>query len=76
MTFEIVPADANDAALYTRLTALKKQDPSLKVYISVGGWGLNDPGPYGWDPFRPRRVRGEAASLFHLPGFFLVHLRL
>lgn len=31
--------------MYKRLTELKRLDPELKVYIAVGGWTFNDPGP-------------------------------
>jgi GH18 family chitinase len=44
-SYEIVPAQAEDIALYSRLTALKKLDSALKVYIAIGGWTFNDPGP-------------------------------
>ena len=44
-TFQVVPAEAGDVVLYSRLTALKKRDPSLKVFIAIGGWAFNDPGP-------------------------------
>ena len=44
-TFEVKPASSSDTKLYTRLTDLKKQDPDLKVFIALGGWTFNDPGP-------------------------------
>lgn len=44
-TFEVVPADDGDIDLYSRLTALKKLDSSLKVFIAIGGWDFNNPGP-------------------------------
>ncbi|KAH7202902.1 uncharacterized protein BKA55DRAFT_600509 [Fusarium redolens] len=34
----------NDGNLYERLTALKKKDPDLKIYLAIGGWAFNDPG--------------------------------
>ncbi|KAJ4113114.1 hypothetical protein NW760_014241 [Fusarium oxysporum] len=34
----------NDDNLYQRLTALKKKDPDLKIYLAIGGWAFNDPG--------------------------------
>ncbi|KAK3937478.1 hypothetical protein QBC46DRAFT_319536 [Diplogelasinospora grovesii] len=43
-TFKVVPADAGDVDLYSRLTALKKQDSALKVFIAIGGWDFNNPG--------------------------------
>ena len=45
VTFQIVPASSRDPALYRRLTSLKRLDPGLKVYIAIGGWAFNDPGP-------------------------------
>lgn len=44
-SYKIVPAQAEDIALYSRLTALKKSDSALKVFIAIGGWTFNDPGP-------------------------------
>ncbi|KAH8665151.1 hypothetical protein BGZ60DRAFT_470789 [Tricladium varicosporioides] len=41
-TFQISPMDANSATLYSRFTALKKKKPSLKTWISIGGWSFND----------------------------------
>ncbi|KAJ6632582.1 glycoside hydrolase superfamily, partial [Mycena sp. CBHHK59/15] len=43
-TFAVVPASPSDPPLYTRVTNLKQVNPSLRVYISVGGWSFNDPG--------------------------------
>ncbi|EOD44207.1 putative class v protein [Neofusicoccum parvum UCRNP2] len=45
VTFEVRPASSGDAELYRRLTALKRKDPGLKVFIALGGWTFNDPGP-------------------------------
>ncbi|KAH8811227.1 hypothetical protein F5884DRAFT_749620 [Xylogone sp. PMI_703] len=42
-TFEVVPASATDVALYSRLTGLKRIYPFLQVWISIGGWSMNDP---------------------------------
>ncbi|OBT82397.1 hypothetical protein VE02_09581 [Pseudogymnoascus sp. 03VT05] len=44
-TFEIRPGSSYDIDLYKRVTALKRQDPDLKVFIAIGGWTFNDPGP-------------------------------
>ncbi|KAF5591845.1 class V chitinase [Fusarium pseudocircinatum] len=44
-TFQIVPASSKDPALYRELTRKKKIDPKLKVFIAIGGWAFNDPGP-------------------------------
>lgn len=42
-SFVITPTGPDQIDLYNRTTALKQQDPSLKVWISVGGWSMNDP---------------------------------
>lgn len=44
-SYKITPAQAEDVALYSRLTALKKSDSALKVFIAIGGWTFNDEGP-------------------------------
>lgn len=54
-SFSVVPADDRDKQLYSRLTALKRQDPNLKVFISIGGWAFNDPGA-------TRPIFGELAA--------------
>lgn len=46
-TFEVVPASNDDIGLYKRLTSLKDHQPGLKVFIAIGGWTFNDPGPTG-----------------------------
>jgi len=45
VTFEVVPASADDVDLYRQLTRLKKRDPALQVWIAIGGWAFNDDGP-------------------------------
>ncbi|KAK4143425.1 glycoside hydrolase superfamily [Dichotomopilus funicola] len=45
-TFHIEDMGPDTAALYDRVSALKSKDPDLKVWIAVGGWAMNDPGPY------------------------------
>lgn len=32
-------------ALYQRVSALKLNQPDLQVWLSIGGWSFNDPGP-------------------------------
>ncbi|KAM7213471.1 Glycoside hydrolase superfamily [Rhypophila decipiens] len=45
-TFAIEPMDPGTASRYKRVTAPKKQQPDLQVWIAIGGWAMNDPGPY------------------------------
>ncbi|KAH8894667.1 glycoside hydrolase [Thozetella sp. PMI_491] len=42
-TFTVVPSDPGDLDLYSRLTALKAYAPGLQVWLSIGGWTMNDP---------------------------------
>lgn len=42
--FSIQPTDANDQPLlYPQIIALKQRQKNLRVFLSVGGWSLNDP---------------------------------
>ncbi|KAG2000885.1 hypothetical protein GB937_010731, partial [Aspergillus fischeri] len=44
-TFEVRPASSEEIPVIKRLAALKNYDPDLKVFIAIGGWTFNDPGP-------------------------------
>ncbi|KAK2746818.1 hypothetical protein FQN57_002860 [Myotisia sp. PD_48] len=46
VTFHIVPMDSGTASLYKRVTALKQRQIGLEVWIAIGGWAMNDPGPW------------------------------
>ncbi|KAK7969466.1 hypothetical protein PG988_008539 [Apiospora saccharicola] len=45
-TFRIDSMDSNTASLYQRVAAIKERQADLKVWIAIGGWAMNDPGPY------------------------------
>lgn len=45
VTFKVEPAAKADVNIYQRLMLHKKKDPDLKVYVAIGGWTFNDPGP-------------------------------
>lgn len=47
ITFQVAPMASSGAAisqeeLYKRTTALKENAPGLQVWISIGGWSMND----------------------------------
>ncbi|CAG8171739.1 unnamed protein product [Penicillium salamii] len=44
-TFTVRPSLTADLELYKRVARLKKDDSDLKVFIAIGGWSYNDPGP-------------------------------
>ncbi|KAK1574652.1 glycoside hydrolase superfamily, partial [Colletotrichum navitas] len=44
-TFNVLLAVESYIGLYKRLVVLKKKDLNLKIFIAIGGWALNDPGP-------------------------------
>ncbi|OBT81895.1 hypothetical protein VE02_09580, partial [Pseudogymnoascus sp. 03VT05] len=45
VTFQIRIGEPSDIKLYKQVTLLKIQQPDLKVFIAIGGWTFNDPGP-------------------------------
>ncbi|KAJ7788976.1 glycoside hydrolase superfamily [Mycena olivaceomarginata] len=42
-SFNIVEMTKGDSDLWKRTTALKRRNPTLKVFVSIGGWTFNDP---------------------------------
>ncbi|KAE8453201.1 hypothetical protein EG329_011268 [Mollisiaceae sp. DMI_Dod_QoI] len=42
-TYQVAPMAENQVNLYKRVTALKQSNPGMEVWISVGGWSMNDP---------------------------------
>ncbi len=50
-TFAVTPMSDGDVALYPRVTGLKALFPDLKVWISIGGWSMNDPDQPTATPF-------------------------
>lgn len=45
-TFRLEPMDQHTGTLYHGVSALKRHQPGLKVWLAVGGWAMNDPGPH------------------------------
>jgi len=45
-TFKLEPMDKRTGTLYSDVSALKSRQPGLQVWLAVGGWAMNDPGPY------------------------------
>ncbi|KAL2068496.1 hypothetical protein VTL71DRAFT_14833 [Oculimacula yallundae] len=44
-TFRIAHMDSDTATRYSDVTALKTRQKDLEVWIAIGGWAMNDPGP-------------------------------
>jgi GH18 family chitinase len=44
-TFHLVSQDGVPYSITEQVSRLKANDPSLNVYLSIGGWSFNDPGP-------------------------------
>ena len=44
-TFRVAPMDQYTVSLYRDVTGLKSRQPDLQVWIAIGGWAMNDPGP-------------------------------
>lgn len=44
-TFALEANAYEDKAMYKRLMFLKQKDKRLKIYLAIGGWTFNDPGP-------------------------------
>ncbi|KAJ6492287.1 hypothetical protein C8R45DRAFT_990838 [Mycena sanguinolenta] len=42
-SFEVIEMTPGDSKLWSETTALKSKNPSLKVFLSIGGWTFNDP---------------------------------
>lgn len=45
-TFHVAPMDGETAKQYDAVSDLKARQPGLQVWIAIGGWAMNDPGPY------------------------------
>ncbi|KAJ7760229.1 glycoside hydrolase superfamily [Mycena maculata] len=42
-SFEVIEMTPGDSVLWAETTALKSRNPSLKIFLSIGGWSFNDP---------------------------------
>lgn len=45
-TYRMDEMDSGTASRYRRVSALKERQNNLEVWIAIGGWAMNDPGPY------------------------------
>lgn len=45
-SYRLTPMDETTGSLYRSVSGLKAKQPDLQVWIAVGGWAMNDPGPY------------------------------
>lgn len=44
-TFEIKAGDSKTAEFMDRISAIKLVQPDIRIWVAVGGWAFNDPGP-------------------------------
>jgi chitinase len=44
-SFTLTPMDSTTGSLYSAVSAIKQRDPNVKVWMAIGGWAMNDPGP-------------------------------
>lgn len=44
-TFEILPGDFRTESLMRRISSIKLLQPDIEIWVAVGGWTFNDPGP-------------------------------
>ena len=44
-SYTVSPMASDVAALYQQVSGLKSRQSDLQVWISIGGWSFNDPGP-------------------------------
>lgn len=65
VSFKVAPMQENQVKLYKRTTALKKANPGMEVWISIGGWSMNDP-----DQPTARTFSELAASIEYQNNFF------
>ena len=42
-TFAVAPMSEDQVSLFKRTAGLKDHAPGLQVWISIGGWSMNDP---------------------------------
>lgn len=45
ITFRVAKMDSTVGSLYQNVTELKGKQPGLQVWLTIGGWSFNDPGP-------------------------------
>lgn len=44
-TYEISPGDYHTEDMMSRIGSIKIIQPNIKIWVAVGGWAFNDPGP-------------------------------
>ncbi|RYP78993.1 hypothetical protein DL769_003083 [Monosporascus sp. CRB-8-3] len=44
-TFKVSPGDSQTESLMSRIGSIKLVQPDIKIWLAIGGWAFNDPGP-------------------------------
>ncbi|EFY94032.1 glycoside hydrolase family 18 protein [Metarhizium robertsii ARSEF 23] len=63
-TFEVSPGNSQTEYIMSRIGAIKLVQPDVKVWVAIGGWAFNDPGPTA------TTFSDLAASEAHMERFF------
>ena len=63
-SYKIAPMAADQVSLYKRVTGLKDFQPGLEVWISVGGWSMNDPDQPTYNTFSKLAASDSAQKAF------------
>ncbi|KAL8806037.1 MAG: hypothetical protein Q9182_001569 [Xanthomendoza sp. 2 TL-2023] len=64
VSFAVAPMSEEQVPLFRRTTALKNHAPGLEVWISIGGWSMNDPDQPTHSTFSQLAGSADAQSKF------------
>ncbi|KAL8862688.1 MAG: hypothetical protein Q9178_001186 [Gyalolechia marmorata] len=64
VSFAVAPMSDDQVPLFARTTGLKNRAPGLEVWISIGGWSMNDPDQPTHSTFSQLAASADAQSKF------------